>query len=88
MKYQYFSLGLEFLLPDKANRVGITSFFAIGLCERTGRIVNVLGIARELACLIVLFKKNYLKCNNSKITQLTFMIKSFLIKIYNKIFTQ
>jgi hypothetical protein len=44
MKYQYFSLGLELLLPRRQNRVGITSLFAIGLCVRTGRIANVLGI--------------------------------------------
>jgi hypothetical protein len=44
MKYQYFSLGLELLLPERQNRVGISSFFAIGLCESTGRIANMLGI--------------------------------------------
>jgi len=44
MKYQYFSLGLELLLSGGQNWIGITSFFAIGLCVRTGKIANVLGI--------------------------------------------
>jgi hypothetical protein len=66
MKYQYFSLGLELLLPRRQNWVGITSLFAIGLCERTGRIANVLGIARELACLIFLLKNSTFTKHNRR----------------------
>jgi len=36
MKYKYFSLELELLLPARQNWVGITSFFTIGLCVSSG----------------------------------------------------
>jgi hypothetical protein len=45
MKYQYFSLRLELLLPRRHNWVDITSFFAIGLCVSFCKIAKVLVIA-------------------------------------------
>ena len=49
MKCQYFSLGLELLLPKRQNWVGITSFFynwivcvCVCVCVNSRRIANVL----------------------------------------------
>jgi len=42
MKYKKKYLGWNYKLPERQNRVGFVSSFAIGLCAGIGKIANVL----------------------------------------------